>query len=268
MKNNTEYVLGNEKSLLNKLGSRSLNNEASALLPFLNDARNILDAGCGTASITSEVACACPNASVVGIDIDEFQVQQVREKYREIRNLNFFQKDLHALDFDDDTFDLVFSHTVLMHLKDPYKALNELYRVCKPGGRIVLREGAGTLEILPGVSVGKRNLSLSEFLKEVLLAAGGTPNIGLKIKKLASAAGFSSIEYNVDAVSYSTFEELLLLKEWYQDLITGHMGRVALSHHIVSEEELLNLSQKIDMLPFDNSSISVVVWGEVVGVKE
>ena len=261
-------MLGNERSILNKLGSRSLNNEASALLPFIDDARSILDAGCGTASITSEVACACPDANVVGVDVDGLQIQQVREKYREIKNLSFFQKDLHALDFDDNTFDLVFSHTVLMHLQDPSKALNELYRVCKPGGRIVLREGAGALEILPGVNVGKDNLSLSEFLKEVLSAAGGTPDIGLKIKKLASAAGFSSIKYKVDAVSYSTFEELLLLKEWYQDLIMGHMGKVALSHHLISEEDLFNLSQKIDMFPFDNSSISVVVWGEVVGIKE
>jgi SAM-dependent methyltransferase len=44
--------------------------------------------------------------------------------------------DAHCLPFADNTFDLIMSSAVFEHLKNPYVAINELYRVAKPGARI------------------------------------------------------------------------------------------------------------------------------------
>ena len=41
---------------------------------------------------------------------------------------------MYKLDFADDTFDLVYAHTVLTWLNDPLAAVREMMRVTKPGG--------------------------------------------------------------------------------------------------------------------------------------
>lgn len=47
-------------------------------------------------------------------------------------------QDSYPLPFDDNSFDVVSSHGVLHHLKEPNGVMKELYRVCKPGGSIYI----------------------------------------------------------------------------------------------------------------------------------
>src|SRR5262249_14820403 len=54
------------------------------------------------------------------------------------RGLLTYQADALALPFADNQFDLVYAAGVLEHLDDLEKALTELVRVCRPGGRIVI----------------------------------------------------------------------------------------------------------------------------------
>ena len=49
------------------------------------------------------------------------------------------QQDMENLTYEDETFDIVHSANALDHTVDPYGALLEMYRVCKPGGWIYLR---------------------------------------------------------------------------------------------------------------------------------
>ena len=46
--------------------------------------------------------------------------------------------DIHDLPFEDESFDFVLCTEVLEHVEDPQKAITELYRVLRPGGRCVL----------------------------------------------------------------------------------------------------------------------------------
>ena len=55
-------------------------------------------------------------------------------------NIVFATSDVHALDFPDDTFDVVHAHQVLQHVADPVQALREMRRVCKPGGVVGVRD--------------------------------------------------------------------------------------------------------------------------------
>jgi len=66
-------------------------------------------------------------------------------RFRKQKNLNYTTADLYSpiadvkadiceLPFEENTFDIVFSNHVLEHIEDDKKAMNELYRVLKPGG--------------------------------------------------------------------------------------------------------------------------------------
>jgi SAM-dependent methyltransferase len=59
-----------------------------------------------------------------------------------VTNVEFQVGDIHALDFSDNTFDIVHAHQVLQHVADPIQALREMRRVVKPGGIVAARETA------------------------------------------------------------------------------------------------------------------------------
>jgi len=97
----------------------------------------ILDIGCGTGNFS--IKLAKKGAKVVGIDVSEPMLAKARKK-SENNNLNIdFQKgDATKLKFADNSFDAVFSMAALEFIKDLKKAFNEMKRVVKPGGKILL----------------------------------------------------------------------------------------------------------------------------------
>lgn len=58
----------------------------------------------------------------------------------EFRTVEFRTADAYALEFDDQTFDVVHAHQLLQHLTDPLGALVEMHRVLRPGGLLALRD--------------------------------------------------------------------------------------------------------------------------------
>src|SRR3990170_1883280 len=97
----------------------------------------VLDVGCGTGNYTIELAKR--GADVIGIDNSEEMVGLARRKAEGGRLKVFFQvADALKLSFPDDSFDLIVSNGLLCFLKEPEKALMEMYRVLKPGGRLAV----------------------------------------------------------------------------------------------------------------------------------
>ncbi|HNT80706.1 MAG TPA: class I SAM-dependent methyltransferase [Bacteroidia bacterium] len=94
-----------------------------------------LEIGCGTGLFTGKVQQAT-GAEITAIDISQDLLDQAKEKYRDV---NFKIDDAMSLSFEDQSFSVVYGSSVLHHL-DMMKAMQEIYRVLKPGGRIVFAE--------------------------------------------------------------------------------------------------------------------------------
>lgn len=100
-----------------------------------NEDLSFLDLGCGPGSFTSlfskygEVTCC---------DIDLGSLESIDSNDSVLR----VQGSGEYLSFEDNSFDAVFMITVLYHIKDDNKALSEVYRVLKPGGRLFIVEPA------------------------------------------------------------------------------------------------------------------------------
>ena len=98
----------------------------------------VLDLGCGDG--TTAVPEAQRGADVLGIDIAENLVAAGNRRAKDLglTNLRFFQGDACALDLPDAQFDLVVSIFGAMFAPKPFSVANEMVRVTKPGGRIVM----------------------------------------------------------------------------------------------------------------------------------
>lgn len=92
------------------------------LIPFAEtkDAP-MLDLGCG--NTRHKALCTSKNYRYIGLDYDSAEADVLG--------------DAHALPFEDKTFDLIFSRSVIEHLRHPLVAMREAYRVLKPHGVLV-----------------------------------------------------------------------------------------------------------------------------------
>lgn len=101
--------------------------------------KTILDAGCGT-GIFSIIFANKGAAKVIGIDISEGSLGTARglkEKFN-LRNTEFKKEDMLHLPFEDGTFDIVWAWGTVHHTTAPLQAIEELIRVLKKGGSILL----------------------------------------------------------------------------------------------------------------------------------
>lgn len=101
--------------------------------------RKILDAGCGT-GIFSLIFAIKGAKEVIGIDISEGSLNTGKELKKKFNseNLLFQMQDMLNLPFEDNTFDIVWAWGTVHHTTDPFKAMNELIRVLKEDGTILL----------------------------------------------------------------------------------------------------------------------------------
>lgn len=117
----------------------------------------VLDISCGTGLVSFPLAEAVgPEGSVTGIDLSEGMIKKATSNAdsRGVANITFHHMDAEKLDFADDAFDAAVNSLGLMYYPNPDKAIEEMYRILKPGGKAVAlvwgrRNACGWAEIFP-----------------------------------------------------------------------------------------------------------------------
>lgn len=102
------------------------------------DAKDILDAGCGTGGTLKAIRDARPGARLHGIDLSEASCAFTRSK----TGAQVAQGSIDALPFADAAFDAVVSLDVLGYRMDREAAVRGFFRVLRPGGTLVLNLAA------------------------------------------------------------------------------------------------------------------------------
>ena len=121
------------------LASRRAEQQAGYLLDYLEPQFDLLDIGCGPGSITLGFAKHLPEGSVTGIDVSDEHIATAR-KQPALNNTTFKTGDAYALPCQDQSFDVVHAHALFQHLSNPGKALEEIWRVLRPGGILALAD--------------------------------------------------------------------------------------------------------------------------------
>ena len=107
---------------------------------------HVLDVACGSGVLTREAAAhVSPGGSATGLDIDAGMLSVARGLAPDV---HWQQGSAEALPFADASFDAVVSQFGLMFVPDPSRAIAEMWRVLKPGGRMAVAVWA-SLELTP-----------------------------------------------------------------------------------------------------------------------
>lgn len=110
--------------------------EKEAILKLLSDIdrTNMLELGCGTGHWTE--CFSSLGFKITAIDISEHMINVAKTK--NIPNTTFLVGDANCLKFEDNSFNIIASITMLEFVENPTKALNEMYRLTKPNGFIII----------------------------------------------------------------------------------------------------------------------------------
>ena len=97
---------------------------------------SVLECACGTGLLTVAMAPRCK--TLVATDFSSNMIKHAQKNCKNFPNVTFSQANIMSLDFPDSTFDVVVAANVIHLLDKPVKAIKELDRVCKPGGKIII----------------------------------------------------------------------------------------------------------------------------------
>lgn len=96
----------------------------------------VLECACGTGLLSEVIAPRCRR--LVATDFSEKMLKRAKKKGKRWENTRFEQADLLHLSYPDQRFDVVVAANVIHLLDEPYRALKELDRVCRRGGKIII----------------------------------------------------------------------------------------------------------------------------------
>jgi SAM-dependent methyltransferase len=238
------YTHGHHESVLRSHRWRTAENSAAYLLPHLKSGLTLLDLGCGPGTITADLATRITPGRVTACEVKESALDLARAEIarRGLTNVDFVVGDAHALDFPDDSFDVVHAHQVLQHLGDPVAALREMRRVTRPGGLIAVRDSDyAAFTWFPQLP------ALDEWLdlyQRVARGNGGEPDAGRRLLSWAHAAGLTDVIATSSTWCFANQED----RDWWGGLWADRirhsdMAATALERQAATREDLQRIAQ-------------------------
>jgi SAM-dependent methyltransferase len=259
------YTHGHHESVLRSHRWRTAENSAGYLRPHLSSGAALLDVGCGPGTITGDLAALVAPGRVTALEVAEPALDLARAEAgrRGLTNVDFVVGDVLALDFPDDTFDVVHAHQVLQHLGDPVAALREMRRVAKPGGVVAVRDGDyAAFTWWPALDELTEWLDLYE---RIARGNGGEPDAGRRLLAWAHQAGFTDVTPTASTWCFATPED----RDWWGGLwadrvLKSEMAATALRTGAASEDDLRRISAGWRAWAADPDGWLAVPHGELI----
>ncbi len=249
-----------------QLASRTASREAAFFLPYLRPDMRVLDVGCGPGSITLGLAEAVAPGMVVGIDIQPSQIERARALAAErgVMNVRFEVANIYQLPFSDGSFDAAFAHVVLMHLREPARALAEVRRVLRSCGVVGVRDpDLGANLFAPATPLLEQWRALGNRVRE---HNGADSFLGRHHRRLLLEAGFARTEAGALAVSAGSLEETRSTSIWFKDQLRG-LARTAMAEGWVDQATVDAIVAEIDAWGERPDAFSASIWCAAVAWK-
>jgi ubiquinone/menaquinone biosynthesis C-methylase UbiE len=258
------YTHGHAESVLRSHRWRTAENSAGYLLPHLTAGQRLLDVGAGPGTITADLADRVAPGRVTALEANEEALALSRAELgaRGIE-ADFVVGDVHALDFADDSFDVVHAHQVLQHVADPVQALREMRRVCRPGGLVAVRDSDyAAFAWYPAMPELDRWM---ELYQAAARANGGEPDAGRRLLAWGHAAGFTDITPSAGVWCFADPEDRAYWGGMWADRILGSaMTTQLLDEGRATQQDLESISEAWKTWTADPDAWFTILHGELL----
>ena len=106
------------------------------LINKISNVGSLLDIGCGDGYLIGQIAKYCEQ--IEGIDPEQNAILWAERKLQEFSNCRVREGSCYSLPFDSHLFDIVTMSDVIEHIEHPDKSLQEIVRVLRPSGALML----------------------------------------------------------------------------------------------------------------------------------
>lgn len=165
----------------------------------LQNGMSVLEVASGPGYVTEQLLNSLPDSHITSLEIDNTLQEQAKKLLKNIpsERIKFVESSVYNIDLPDNSFDFVVARLIFLHLNNPLEATREIYRVLKPGGRLVI------IDIDDGVfgTVNPEVPLLHNILKKIsdyIAQKGGNRLIGRSLPRLLLKSGY--IDIDIDSV--------------------------------------------------------------------
>ena len=164
----------------------------------------VFDLGCGHGAVVPSLVARVGSAGrIVGLDASHVLLAEARRRSEQGGlPAEFHWGDAHALDFGDGVFSAARADRVFIFLRDPRVSLDELIRVTKPGGRIVVTEPD-----LEAVAVDASDAGTTRVLLAAMADRVPNARIGRQLRAMFIDAGLEEIDVRLFPIQSTSFAE-------------------------------------------------------------
>jgi ubiquinone/menaquinone biosynthesis C-methylase UbiE len=152
----------------------------------------LLDAGSGNGEVARELSRLMPDAEVVAADHSENAIAEA-ERLHDGSRVKYEVGDVYDLPYAEGHFDGVRTERVLQHLTDPSRAVAELKRVLRPGGRMLLIDTDWDSLFLDGSPENFRDDAVFWMRRLLGTVNQGNPASGRTLRRLMIQAGLRDV---------------------------------------------------------------------------
>lgn len=158
----------------------------------------VLEVGSGPGFYTKVLLDNFVNSEIISLDNDEALLNFAHNMLKNYGNrVSFIQDDIMKCTMPDNYFDIIVARFVFQHLSDPITALKEIYRILKPGGKVIIIDVDSDLW---GLTYPKNELikNLNSNLSKYQSSLNGNREVGRILLTLLKKLNFKNL--NIEAV--------------------------------------------------------------------
>ena len=167
----------------------------------LKDGLDVLDLACGPGVITRLIAESHPSCRVTAMDLNEALLEQAKTEAAAVglKAIDFVRGDVYQPPLPAASFDFIYARLLFQHLDQPIRALDQVRRLLKPGGRLCIMDiDDDWLTLVPEPDGFP---AFTQAAARAQAALGGNRRIGRELGLLMEQSGFVNVQLNVETIS-------------------------------------------------------------------